>query len=379
MSNETPGRDAVPGWGQPSPEPQPDSPTAPGPTQPEPAATPWPVETAAPVEPATTTWSTTPEPAPPAPVAPDVAPAAPAAAPVAPAAPTPWGAPPQAAPQPAPQEAPPAAWGAAPPAAWGTPPAQQQVPPQQPGPQQQPPGGWGAPPPQGGWAPGGPGAPGGPPVGWAPAPAKSGMNGCLKGCLIVGAIGFVLVIILGIAMTMLGLQFAKDMGINPDGTITECPIISSADASDALGGEATAMPLTGIVDATVGLALDKRVIPNAEDCWVSGASGTSTAIGRVARLAGGDASGGFRSAKAAAVAGAYFAGDVAGVGDEAFCTGMSEAASFGVLVRRGDTLAYVSLIDPVAAQTGYEANVDGVITSPDTCALAQEVARKVLR
>ena len=43
---------------------------------------------------------------------------------------------------------------------------------------------------------------------------------------------------------------------------------------------------------------------------------------------------------------------------------MSEAASFGVLVRSGDTLAYVSLIDPVMAQAGYETNADGVIISP---------------
>jgi hypothetical protein len=252
-----------------------------------------------------------------------------------------------------------------------------QQPPQQPAPQQQPPGGWGAPPPQGGWAPGGPGAPGGPPVGWAPAPAKSGGNGCLKGCLIVGAIGVVLVIILVVAVTILGLKFAQDMGINPGtGTLTECSFLSSADASDALGGQAEAMPLGGLVDATIGQVLDKRVIPNADDCWVAG---DTTATGRVARQAGGDATGAFSSAKAAAVAGGYFAGDVSGIGDEAFCTGMSEAASFGVLVRRGDTLVYVSLIDPAIAGTGYQTNAEGVVTSPATCSLDQAVVKKVLR
>jgi hypothetical protein len=206
---------------------------------------------------------------------------------------------------------------------------------------------------------------------------KSGGNGCLKGCLIVGAIGIVLVILLVVAVTILGLKFASDMGIDPGtGTLTECSFVSSADVSNALGGDATVMPLKGIADATIGQVLDKRVIPDAEDCWITG---DNAATGRVARQAGGDASGAFRSAKAAATAGAYFAGDVSGLGDEAFCTGMSEAASFGVLVRRGDTLVYVSLIDPALIASGYQTNDAGVTTSPETCALDQKVARKVLR
>lgn len=376
MSNETPGRDAVPGWGQPGPEPQPDAPTAPWPTPADPATAPRPPEADVPAAP-TPPWAPTPEPAPPASTPP---------APAAPAAPGTWGAPPQPAPQPAPspqQPVPaPGTWGAAPgqqQTGWGA--AAPPVPPQLPGSQQQPPGGWGAPPPQGGWAPGGPGvpggAPGGAPVGWAPAPATSGGNGCLKGCLIVGAIGLVLVIILGIAVTVLGLRFAQDLGVNlSTGTLTECSFVSSADVTDALGSDATVMPLSGLVDATIGQLLDKRVIPNAEDCWIAG---DTTATGRVARQAGGDASGAFSSAKAAAVAGGYFAGDVSGIGDEAFCTGMSEAASFGLLVRSGDTLVYVSLIDPTTAGTGYTTNADGVVTSPQTCTLDQAVAGKVLR
>ena len=173
------------------------------------------------------------------------------------------------------------------------------------------------------------------------------------------------------------MKFASDMGIDPaTGTLTECSFVSSADVSDALDGEAEALPLGGIVDATVGQILDKRVIPDAEDCWIAG---DNTATGRIARQSGGDASGAFRSAKAAATAGAYFAGDVSGLGDEAFCTGMSEAASFGVLARRGDTLVYVSLIDPNLAGSGYQTNDAGVTTSPETCSLAQQVAKKVLR
>ncbi len=185
----------------------------------------------------------------------------------------------------------------------------------------------------------------------------------------------VLVVIVIVALSIIGMRFAQDLGVNSNGTLTECAIVSSADVSDALGGKAEALPLGGIVDATIGQVLDKRVIPNADDCWVAG---DNTATGRVARQAGGDAAGAFRSAKAAAMAGAYFAGDVSGVGDEAFCTGMSEADSFGVLTRRGDTLVYVSLIDPATAVSGMQTNSDGVVISPQTCALAQAVARKVL-
>ncbi len=414
MSNETPGKDAVPGWGQPSPQPQPDEPTAPWPPA-EPPATPWPVEADAPATPDATPpapdapWGTTPEPPPAAPaptepVAPltwtpsepeTAAPSAPAApwtttpgpapvAPVAPVAPGTWGAPAQPAPQaaPPPQQQPaPGGWGAAPAQqqpGWG---AAQQPGPQQPGPQQpgpqQPPGGWGPQQPQGGWGQGAPGAPGGPPVGWAPAPAQSGGNGCLKGCLIVGAIGVVLVVILGIAITVLGFRFAQDLGIDPTtGDVAECPLISNSDLAAVLGSDSTALPLGGIVDATIGQLLDKRVIPDAEDCWIAG---SHTGSGRIARQSGGDAAGTFRSALDKAKADGYFAGAVSGVGDEAFCTGMSDVGSFGVLVRSGDRLAYISLIGSDIGSSNYDTNADGVVVSPETCQLGQEVAAKVLR
>ena len=90
------------------------------------------------------------------------------------------------------------------------------------------------------------------------------------------------------------------------------------------------MPLRGIVDATIGQVLDKRVIPDADDCWIAGRQHRHRAhrppVGRRCLR-------GLPLGEDAATAGGYFAGDVSGVGDEAFCTGMSEAASFGVLVR----------------------------------------------
>ncbi len=284
----------------------------------------------------------------------------------------PWGVPDPASQQPS--------WGAQPPqppGGWGAP-ASQQPPQQVPswgGPaQQQPPGGWGAPPqPAQGWGPSGPGAPGGPPVGWAPAPAPSSGSGCVKGCLIVAAIGVVLIILGAVALMVVGQRFAEDMGLGPDGTMAECTLISSDQLSNALDDAAEAFPLGGVVDATVGRLLDKRALPDAEDCWIVAESSTT---GRIARQVGGDASRDYRSALDTARSGGYYAGD-APEGDEAFCTARSEAGSYGVLVRRGDTLVYVSLIDPTITSSGLGTNEDGELTSAATCALAARVASRV--
>ena len=378
MSNETPGRDPVPGWGQPRPEPDAEEATAPWPAETAPPETPWPAAAEPPaVAPVPAAAEPVPE-APPA-AAPWGAPTAPAPAPVAPWAstPEPVPAPPVAPPeQPAPA---PGGWGTPPQQApgWGVP-AQQQPPAPAPGgwgtpPQQQPPGGWGTPPQQApGWGPTGPGAPGGPPVGWAPAPVKSGGNGCLKGCLIVGAIGVVLVILAVVGLVFAAGKLTQGM-VNPDGTLKSCTLISDQALSEALDADVQALPLDGIWDATMGNVLDKRVLKDAEDCWIAVGSGVSTsatadaATGRLAASSGGDASGAFRQEKEKANRDGYFAGDVSGLGDEAFCTALSEMGSAGVLVRSGDRLAYVSLVaaDPSGGS--------------DTCATAQQVAKRMLR
>ncbi len=189
----------------------------------------------------------------------------------------------------------------------------------------------------------------------------------------MAAIGVVLVIVGAIALMVFAQQFTEDMGINPDGTVTECALISSSELSNALDGTAEALPLGGIVDATVGRLLDKRVLPDADDCWIAA---ESSATGRIARQVGGDASGAYRTALDNAKSGGYYAGDLS-EGDEAFCTAVSEVGSVGVLVRRGDTLVYVSLIDPALNSTGFGTNEDGELTSPETCALAAQVASRV--
>jgi hypothetical protein len=369
MTSDTPGPGAPDGAPAPIPAPGPEPAGAaaggqwpaelvPPETQPTP-----PDLTAAPAFPP----AAVPEPAPPMPTG--------APLPVAqpPAAEPTWG-------QPGPQQ--PAA--AAPPVAqppaggtWGAPPPVGQTPPPQP-----PPGGaWGAPAQQpGGWAPG-PGSPGGPPAGWAPEPARSG-NGCLKACLIVGGILVALFIVLSIAVAVLGMRFAQDMGINSDGTRQSCDLISDDQLAAIIGGQPTAMPLGGIVDATIGQVLDKRVLADAPDCWLLDGPGSST-TGRLAKQDSSDATAVFASAKAAAQAGGYLAYETTGSdgpGDEAFCTGVSPALSVGVLVRSGGSLAYVSLIDgSSSAGTDLQSTADGVTTSPTICDLAGQVAQEMLR
>ncbi len=204
-------------------------------------------------------------------------------------------------------------------------------------------------------------------------------------------IGIVLAGLLVIAFVFFVNRVADSVGINSDGTIgTPCSIISDADLSSALGSNASAIELSGFFDATIGLVLDKRVLPDADDCWIT--SDGTTAVGRIARYQGSDAASVFQRERQNASPtsqdqgngvsvenSGYFAGDVSGLGDEAFCTGLSPAIQAGVLVRRGDTLIYVSLSGPADGSVpDMGTTADGVITAPSICDTAQAVARKSL-
>ena len=192
-----------------------------------------------------------------------------------------------------------------------------------------------------------------------------------------------IVVAIGIAaLVIFSRQLVSDLGVNPDtGDVQECSLVCNDELDAIFGGtDAQALPMGGLVDVTIGQLLDKRVIKDANDCWIV-ASGTSTAVtGRIAAQDGLDASGDFQAAKSAAQEGKYFGGDVGGYGEEAFCTGASQAGSFGILVRSGGRLVYVSLLDPSSGAIGdWAMTEDGVTISPDTCKLAGEIATAVLR
>lgn len=291
--------------------------------------------------------------------------------PAQPPGPTSWG---------GPASTPPPGQGAPPASPPGTPPAPAGPPPAAP-----PPSGWGAPP--GGPQPG----PSGAPAAWNPSPAApSSSGGCLKACLIVAAIGAVLFFVVIVGLIFLGNQIVEDIGVNPDGSVGKaCAFVTSEELSDAIGSPAEVIALEGLFDATLGLVLDKRVLPDAEDCWITADSETPT--GRLARYVGADAAQVYATERQKAEPTSedqgggitlenegYFAGDVDDLGDEAFCTGLSPAIMSGVLVRRGDTLVYVSLSGPADGPPDLESTIDGVVFSPDACRQAAEVARRIL-
>ena len=180
-----------------------------------------------------------------------------------------------------------------------------------------------------------------------------------------------------IAVTALGMRFASDMGVNPDGTLKSCEIVSNENLATVLPGEPQAMPMQGLVDATIGQVLDKRVLKDASDCWL--VTDQSSVTGRLARQDTGDGASAFANEKANAESGAYYAKPITGVGDEAFCTGVSEAMSVGVLARSGNRLVYVSLIDGEVSPSDLTPTDGGVVTSAKTCDLAAKVAQVLLK
>ncbi len=222
----------------------------------------------------------------------------------------------------------------------------------------------------------------GAPPNWNPQPvAKSGMNGCLKACLIVGVLLVIVFFIIGAGLLFIGRQIVSSVPVDSNGNLAPCAIVSDQKLSSVLGSGTQAIPLEGIFDTLLGLVLDKRVIPDAEDCFLSADKGSS-GTGRIARYVGSDAAARFQQERQNAQPTSqdkgngltvenpgYFDGDVSGVGDEAFCTGNSDALMSGVLVRQGDTLVYVSLL----GGQGF-----GSSSADTPCELAQAVAKVIL-
>jgi hypothetical protein len=231
--------------------------------------------------------------------------------------------------------------------------------------------------------------------GSAPPPAvkPGGIPGCLKVAIILVVILVIaLVAFVALAGTLIS-YFVGDLG-GPDGgggIDDQCEILSDADARTLFGGSADAIDLSGLSDATIGFIIDKRVLATAPDCWVT--DGDKAYIARIARYEGGDAASVFDLERQAAEptsddqgggitveTDGYNAGDVVGLGDEAFCTGISQGIMAGVLVRQGDKVVYVSVGQADENQPPQMGLTEGgVVTAPELCAFAQEVAQFLLR
>jgi hypothetical protein len=229
--------------------------------------------------------------------------------------------------------------------------------------------------------------------GWQATSGGGGGSGCVKIALIIVVLAVatvtVLFLLAGNVLNNLG-RGGNGIG-NGDGIVgsEDCQFLSDAEAKAVLGGQADAMELAGLFDATIGLIIDKRVLPDAPDCVVT--DGQRAYLARIAVAGGGTTA--FAAERARAEPSSqdqggglsvenpgYFGGDVAGLGDEAFCTGLSDAIMAGVVVRQGDRVVYVSVGSAAEGQTVPDMNTtpDGVVTSPGLCALAQELARAVL-
>jgi hypothetical protein len=221
------------------------------------------------------------------------------------------------------------------------------------------------------------------------------MSGCVKAIIILLVLGVVALIAFVVFAGALFNNLRNNLGIDIDGggggISDNCAFLSDADAKSVFGGSADAFDLSGLADASIGLIIDKRVLANAPDCWIT--EGDKAYIARIALSEGGDSSALFAAERKAAEptsedqgggvtleSEGYFGGDVSGLGDEAFCTGISTAIMAGVLVRQGDRVVYVS-VGPADETKPPEMDVtgDGTVTAPALCTFAQEVARFMLR
>jgi hypothetical protein len=220
----------------------------------------------------------------------------------------------------------------------------------------------------------------------------------MSGCAIAALVVFGLLVVGGIGVVVLGTvvfhkakhTLEQNVGGKLDIVPSDCPVLSNAKARDLFGSnaEASTIPLSGLVAPV----FDNRVLADSDSCWVTNADKQRTII--LYHREGGDAHARYQQEHDAAqpasqdrgngltvTSEGYFDKDVSGLGDEAFCTGMTFSGATGVLVRQGDRLLYVSIqlgpdeFDPSQLGTNSET---GVITNEKQCDEAQKAARAIL-
>jgi hypothetical protein len=217
---------------------------------------------------------------------------------------------------------------------------------------------------------------GAPQMGYTPPPAQKSSGG--KGCLIAFAIVFIIGIIAAVVIV-----FAVRNTVHDAVGVNDCPFLSNGDASAALGGNETVNQFGGLT-SFANIAFDDRVLPNAPSCVVTNTGGaTSGGSARAVKYDGGDAASQYQaeltkakgspssSGAVTITSDGYYLKDVT-MGDEAFCTKADLTnPSGGVLVHKGNTLVYVSVLE--------SANASGTANSDDAnCDNAQKVASKIL-
>ncbi|MGE3286417.1 MAG: hypothetical protein AB7J32_09985, partial [Pseudonocardia sp.] len=182
----------------------------------------------------------------------------------------------------------------------------------------------------------------------APPPRRGGAGKVVA--VVLGLLG-VLVLLGGLGIYWAVSRVSETVA---GGSGAGCSVVSAADVDSTLGGTYDLVQLGGTLGDFAGVALDNRVLPQAEvSCWAV-ESGDGGRLARVARHEGADAARVFTDERTKAMGTttdqggglsvstqAYFNKDVS-AGDQAFCTSGDFAGSAGVLVRRGNVLVYVS-------------------------------------
>lgn len=217
-------------------------------------------------------------------------------------------------------------------------------------------------------------------------PVKSG--GVPKGLIIAGIIVLVVVVAGFAAVTYVTGLVGDKIGGAIGG---DCTLVGKGDVDSILNGDFELLQLGGITKIATPV-LDSRVLADATTCWATENADQDSRLVRIARLQTSDAAARFtqeltlakgvkddRGGGITVESEPYFNKDVQ-AGDQAFCTTTDLAGSSGVLVRRGDTLIYVSLtsagvptVDTSAAEAGQIKFVDDDVH----CDLAQKIAAKV--
>jgi hypothetical protein len=217
----------------------------------------------------------------------------------------------------------------------------------------------------------------------APAATKSGMPGWVKALLIIGGILVVLVGGCTVAVGVFANKVSNDL-------TKGCSFLPTAEAKKAFGTNVQTLQIGGIT-SIANAALDTRVLRDAPSCMVT-PTGKDSKVGlsRVAKLESGDAKAKFAKERANAQGTSvdkgngltvesegYLAEEAVTLGDEAFCTTSILTGGSGALVRKGNTLVYVS----VGASTTQSENISktglGEIETTN-CGVAQKVIKAIL-
>jgi hypothetical protein len=211
------------------------------------------------------------------------------------------------------------------------------------------------------------------------------MSGCAKAA-IIGGIVVVLGVIAVLAVVFFGItRFVDNIGDELN-TADSCDFITDAEASAALGVSVSVESGDSALGTILGVIRDTRLLGDEPFCFIS--SDDSSTQAWVSMYEGGDAEQVFAAAEDAAdgqvvssssdasgsitVESDPFRGeDVAGLGDEAFCTDAGFTTFGGVLARSGDRVVYVSVLP-------REENQGSDVLDGSLCERAIPLARVVL-